>query len=84
METHDKRAHARLDGLETIVKNHLTEHEKFEKSLAESTEMTRQLVKNTQEIVDLVKGVKGFRSLLLWLTPIVAAIYGVWTWAKGQ
>lgn len=83
MEQHDKRAHERLDGLEAILKNHLTEHEKFEKALAENTEMTRQLVKNTQEIVDLVKGVKGFRALLLWLTPIVAAVYAAWTWVKS-
>lgn len=79
----DRRAHERIDGLETTIQNHFTEHEKFERSLAENAEMTRQLVKNTQEIVDLVKGVKGFRALLLWLTPVVAAVYAVWVWIKS-
>lgn len=65
------------------MKSHLDEHDSFEKALAENTELTRQLVKNTQEIVELVKGIKGFRSLLIWATPIVAAIYAVWAWIKS-
>lgn len=79
----DRRAHDRIDGLEATVKGHLEEHDRFERALAENTEMTRQLVKNTQEIVDLVKGVKGFRAFLLWVTPMVAAAYAVWAWIRS-
>lgn len=79
----DRLAHERISVLEATMKTHFEEHERFEKALAENTEMTRQLVKNTQEIVDLVKGVKGFRALLLWVTPIVAAVYAVWAWIRG-
>lgn len=80
----DRRAHERINLLEITMKSHLEEHGSFEKTLAENTELTRQLVKNTQEIVELVKGLKGFRSLLVWATPIVAAIYAGWVWLKAQ
>lgn len=79
----DRRAHERINALEGAMKSHLDEHDSFEKALAENTELTRQLVKNTQEIVELVKGIKGFRSLLIWVTPIVAAVYAVWAWIKS-
>lgn len=80
--TEERRAHERITALDAELKLHLAEHAKFEKALEENAAMTRQLVDNTQEIVNLVKGAKGFRSFILWLTPVVAAVYAAWMWAK--
>lgn len=79
----ERRAHERIDALDATMKRHLAEHIQFEKALRDNTEMTRQLVENTREIVDLVKGAKGFRSLILWMTPVVAAGYAIYVWIKS-
>ncbi len=65
----DKRAHERIDNLEQAV--------------AENTALTKQIAENTTELVALVKGVKGFRAMIVWGAPVVAAIYAVWHWIKG-
>ena len=78
----DHRAHERIDGLEGVIRTHLAEHSKFERSLAENTEMTKQIAANTAELVTLVKGAKGLRSFVVWFTPIAIAIGVVWAWIK--
>lgn len=78
----ERRAHERIDALDATLKRHLDEHIKFEKAMEENAAMTRQLVENTREIVDLVKGAKGFRAFILWVTPLVAALYAAYVWAK--
>ena len=70
----DKRAHERIDGLESVVKNHIIEHTKFEKALAENTDLTKTIAKNTSELVTLVKGAKGLRTFLVWAAPIALAV----------
>lgn len=71
----DRRAHERLDQIEARVL-------KFELNLKENTDLTRTVADNTTELVQLVKGVKGFRSLVVWAAPVVAAIGAVVAWVK--
>lgn len=80
----DQRAHVRLDDLESVVKKHLQDHALFEKSLLENTQMTRQIVDNTSELVGLVKGAKGLRSFVVWGAPIVAAVLAGYAWIRGH
>jgi len=70
----DMRAHARLDehgvrlsALESEIKAHTV-------ALSENTELTRQVATNTSELVELMKGIKGLRSLVVWGAPLVAAV----------
>lgn len=79
----DRRAHKRIDGLEDAMRNHLKEHTKFELALEENTRMTKAIAENTSEIVDLIKGAKVGRKLILWLAPICAAFVAVWAWFNG-
>lgn len=72
----DKRAHERLDSLEILMVNHIKEHIELNTSL-------KVISENTAELVALVKGVKGFRSFVLWVAPFVAALFALWAWAKG-
>lgn len=80
----DRRAHERLDTIESAVKNHIQAHQKFEDSLAENTALTQTIADNTSEIVELVKGAKGLRSFVVWATPIMAAAAATWAWMKGH
>lgn len=73
---YDKRAHERLDKLEM-------KHVELERAIAENTQLTKTIADNTGELVELVKGVKGIRSLIIWATPIVAAILAVVAYLKG-
>lgn len=66
----DRRAHQRID--------------KLEQAIEENTILTRQLVDNTTELVILVKGAKGLRAFILWITPIIAAIMAIWFWIKDK
>lgn len=69
----DRRAHDRIDKLDDIVQTHLTEHSKFESDLQKNTALTQEIANNTSELVALFKGIKGFRTLVIWGAPIVAA-----------
>ena len=62
----------------------LAEHSRFEESLTENTELTKQLVINTQEIIAIIKGVKGFRTFMVWLTPFVVTIGAIIAWFRGH
>lgn len=78
----DRRAHERITTLEEILRNHVEGHVKFEAAIAENTKLTQTIADNTSEIVALVKGAKGLRSLMVWATPLVVAILAVWGWLK--
>jgi len=73
----DRRAHDRLDEMD----RRLT---KFEANLRINTELTRTIAANTTELVDLVKGAKGLRKFVIWVTPIVAAVLALWAYIKGN
>lgn len=80
----DKRAHERLDNLEGVMATHMEEHAELSRSIVENTTLTREISTNTAELVALVKGVKGFRSFILWVAPLAAALLAVWAYIKGQ
>lgn len=73
----DRRAHERIDGLEDTVKNHLNDHARFESTLTEIAE-------NTKELVDLVRGAKGLRALVVWAAPVIAFVAAVYAWVKAH
>lgn len=77
-------AHERIDGLERVMSEHLKEHSKLANAILENTQMTREISTNTAELVALVKGIKGFRSLVLWAAPFIAAMLATWAWFRGQ
>lgn len=93
----DRRAHERLDSLEGIIGTHLKEHSTFEIALQETTELTRKIVSNTDELVELLKvfqQTRGFiatlRTLgkvLLWIASVGGAIVvigiGIKSWLLG-
>lgn len=79
----DRRAHDRIEKLETVVQTHLVEHAKFEADLAKNTALTQEIADNTGELVSLLKGVKGLRSLVVWGAPLVAACVALLTYFKG-
>lgn len=79
----DQRAHVRIDGLETALKDHFQEHKRFEKSLEDNTNLTRTIAENTSELVDLIKGVKVGRKFFMWIAPVVAALMAAWAWFSG-
>lgn len=78
----DRRAHERISSLEETINNHVNEHARFEAAIAENTKLTQAIADNTAELVALVKGAKGLRSLMVWATPLIVAILAVWGWLK--
>ena len=73
----DKRAHERIDNLERRMAG-------FETDLAENTTVTKRIEKNTSELVTLVKGAKGLRAFVMWVTPIAATISIAYTYVKDH
>jgi sugar-specific transcriptional regulator TrmB len=71
----DRRAHTRISNLEERLNV-------FEKKLDANTEATQTIATNTTEIVQLIKGAKGFRNFLLWVTPIAAFVALLWSFLK--
>lgn len=78
----DKRAHERISIVDEQLKLHLADHNRFEEALLENTLMTRQIAENTTEIVAIFKGVKGFRTFIVWVAPLLAASVAVVAWIK--
>lgn len=76
----DRRAHDRIDNLEVVVAKH---HAEFEADLAKNTRLTQEIANNTSELVALLKGVKGLRSLVVWGAPLVAAVVACIAYFKG-
>jgi hypothetical protein len=80
----DQRAHERITNLEVILAEHFDSHDQIEKSIAENTDLTKEIAVNTGELVALVKGIKGFRALTLWAAPFIIAVMAAWAWIKGH
>lgn len=87
----EKRAHARIDelthrfsDLEGTLSDHITQHRDLEAALAKNTEMTQTIADNTTEIVQIIKGAKGLRSLIIWVTPVIIAVGAMWAFIKGD
>ena len=70
----DRRAHDRIDNLEKVVADHLTDHIEYQRMMAENTLMTQEIADNTAELVTIVKGARGLRSMLIWWGPVAAAV----------
>lgn len=79
----DHRAHERINSLESVMSQHISEHASLAQSIIENTAMTKTISENTSELVTLVKGFKGIRSFVLWLAPFVAVIWAAWVWIRG-
>ena len=73
----DRRAHERIGVLESTVKDHLDKHANFENTLTE-------IAGNTKELVELVRGAKGLRALIVWLSPVVAFAVAIYAWIKAH
>lgn len=73
----DRRAHDRIDSIESSIKKHLDDHVRFETSLVE-------IATNTKELVELVRGARGLRAFIIWAAPIAAAAAATWAWIKGH
>lgn len=57
--------------------------EKHTQALHENTLLTKQIVDNTGELVELFKGAKLFRKFMLWVSPLIAVLYAFYAWLKG-
>lgn len=77
----DRRAHERIDEVETALKRHLDSHHIMEEAI-------NKIADNTSELVDLFRGAKGLRKLLIWIWPfalILASIFaGALAYLKGN
>lgn len=80
----DRRAHTRIDALEEKLTIHFDAHAGWEKALTENTALTKTIAANTAELVILVKGAKGLRAFLLWVTPIAVALEAVYLWWRSH
>ena len=79
----DRRAHDRIEKLETVVQTHLIEHSRFEADLQKNTKLTQEIADNTSDIVALLKGVKGLRSFVVWGAPVVLAFAAIISFIRG-
>ena len=83
----DRRAHERIDQIEARMEEHRKEHQKFEDSIRENTDLTKSIEANTKELVVLFKGASSVRTFFVWASPIVAFIGGFWAlvnWILGR
>ena len=82
-EYEDRRAHARISDLESTVEKIHAQIAQFDSLLTTNTNMTAQIVKNTAELVVLVKGAKGLRAFAVWVAPLALFLSAVWVWIKS-
>lgn len=80
----DRRAHERIEILESSLRIITEQHEQFRIALAENTAVTKTIAENTAEIVGIVKGAKGVRTFIVWVAPVVGIAAGTWAWIKGH
>jgi len=80
----ERRAHDRIDQLEDVVKVHLLDHIRIEAELKKNTDLTQKIADNTTEIVELFKGMKSFRTFVLWCAPLIAIFVAGWAWIKAH
>lgn len=80
----ERRQHERIGSLEDAVAKIMVQHEQFKTALAENTAMTVTIAKNTAEIIALFKGIKGFRTFVLWVAPLIGIVLAAWAWIKAH
>lgn len=87
----DELAHKRINNVEKTLDTHFKQITTLERaieqntsSLAKNTELTQEIANNTAEMVSLIKGVKGLRQLVVWLSPVVILAFAVITYFKSQ
>lgn len=73
----DRRAHDRLDALEAAYRL-------LGQELKANAVLTQAIADNTSELVIMIKSAKGLRNFLLWVTPPMAILSGLWYWLKGH
>ena len=74
----DRRAHERIDDLESTLQKHIQDHAQFKIALEENTKITQTVADNTSELVTLIRGAKGFRAFIVWVTPVALAVGAGW------
>lgn len=86
-----KHAHERIDQMEHKLNSHGEQIKALSmsiketsESLHENTRLTQEVANNTAELVDLFKGAKTFRKLILGVAPVIAALYALYLWIKTQ
>lgn len=79
----ERRIMHRVTLLEESLQKHLEEHAQIEKTLKDNTESIQKIETNTSELVDLIKGVKGLRSFIVWWSPVAMLILALLAWFKG-
>jgi hypothetical protein len=77
MDANRREHDERFAKLETRVTN-------LETGMVENTEITKRVEANTSELVILVKGAKGLRAFLMWVTPIAATLSIAYTYIKDH
>lgn len=84
MDEDTERAHKRITKLEEMFFKHLEGHNRFEQAIVENTRITKEIAKNTADIVAFFAGAKGLRTFVLWASPVIAVCMAVWAWLKMQ
>jgi len=79
-----RRVHERLTVVEQWVDKHEQRHNEFEEALRLNTELTKAIATNTTELVAIVKGAKGLRSLIAWLAPIFVILAAALAYLRGE
>jgi len=76
-----EEAHRRIDKLEDVIKSVAEDHKKTRVSLDKTqvtlqrnVELTTSMAKNTQDIVDLMRGGKVATRVFLWFVSIAAGV----------
>ena len=80
----ERRVHERLTVVEQWVDKHEQRHCEFEEALRHNTELTKTIATNTTELVAIVKGAKGLRSLIVWLAPIFVILAAALAYLRGE
>ena len=87
----DNLAHQRIDKVEETLNNHYEMITSLKGALDENTSclhentrITQDIANNTSEIVSIIRGVKGFRKLIMFLSPIIIAVMGAIAYIKGM
>lgn len=75
--------HSRIKKVEGRLETHDKRITELKDALHENTQLTRQIVDNTGELVELFKGAKMFRKFVLWASPLILAIVAAWQWLGG-
>lgn len=70
----DQRAHDRIDNVEVTLNVLRNEQQALKHSLETNTKMTEQVVTNTADMVDLLKGGKVATRFFLWFVSLAGAV----------